>query len=197
MFHVFCLLVRKVLRNLPQWLLPKSKSYFFPVQFSLSFLIKQNIACLEFLFDTEHAVRSQWAIYSIITKFGGISILNKWHLLGLSQLKLWWFYRNFNDSLKSLGTLPILFVLMCSGDCNIELSFKPNFLFRIPNLDHVLHEKYEMSFKTYFDEHLTHCKNELNCPQIEVWIPLKLTSGCSSIKEGFRDCNSRKYRDKT
>ena len=87
---------------------------------------------------------------------GAINILNKWHLnqrlslcTKIFSTKLW-FYRNLHDSLKSLATLPKLFKLICSGDWNTELSFKPNLLFRIPNLDHVLHEKHEMLLRHMF-----------------------------------------------
>ena len=69
-FHVFRLLVRKVsVKDLSQWLLPKSKSYFF--LYNLDFPQKAEYGLSRFLFDTEHAVWSQRAIYLITTKFGG------------------------------------------------------------------------------------------------------------------------------
>ena len=43
--------------------------------------------------------------------------------------KLLGFYNNLHNSWKSLGTLPILFILISSRDCNTDLSFKPNFPF--------------------------------------------------------------------
>ena len=55
---------------------------------------------------------------------------------------------------KSLGTLPVLLIFIYSGDCNTEFSFKPNSLFRTPNLSHVLHEKDEIFLRYMFMRHV-------------------------------------------